>query len=60
MEKTLRTLLHFLGIFKFMHAQPLPSPHKQCWTDVSGIFYEFELRIGWREGELALICSNGG
>ena len=25
----------FLGVFQFTQAQPLPSPHKQCWTHVS-------------------------
>ena len=37
----------FLGIFQFTHAQPLPSPHKQCWTRVSRIFSEFQFCIGW-------------
>ena len=37
----------FLGIFQFTHAQPLPSPHKQCWTRVSRIFSKFQLCIGW-------------
>ena len=27
MDKSLRTLLHFFGIFQFTHAQPLTSPH---------------------------------
>ena len=31
---------------------PLPSPHKQCWTHVSKIFSDFQLCIGWGEGEL--------
>ena len=25
----------FLGVFQFTQAQPLPSPHKQCWEHVS-------------------------
>ena len=41
MDKSLGTLLDFWGIFQFTHAQPLPSPHKQRWTPVSTIFYEF-------------------
>ena len=46
-------LLHFWGIFQFTQVQPLPSPHKQCWTGVSRIFSEtFQLCIGWEEGEL--------
>ena len=30
----------------------LPSPHKQCWTHISRIVSEFQLCIGWGEGEL--------
>ena len=33
-------------------SNPLPSPHKECWTRVSRIFSEFQLCIGWGEGEL--------
>ena len=33
--------LAFLGVFQFTQVQPLPSPHKQCWTRVSRIFPEF-------------------
>ena len=29
----------FLGRFQFTQVQPLPSPHKQCWTRVSRIFF---------------------
>ena len=50
MEKSLGTLLRFWGVFQFTQVQPLPSPHKQCWTCVSWIFSEFQLCIGWREG----------
>ena len=39
-------------VFQFIQVQPLPSPHKQCWTRVSTIFSEFQLCIGWTEGEL--------
>ena len=42
----------FLGCFQFTQVQPLPSPHKQCSTRVSRIFSEFQLCIGWGEGEL--------
>ena len=38
MDKSLGTLLHFWGVFQFTQAQPLPSPHKQCWTLESRIF----------------------
>ena len=52
MKKSLGTLLRFWGVFQFTQVQPLPSPHKQCWTLVSRIFSEFQLCIGWGEGEL--------
>ena len=38
MDKSLETLA-FLGRFQFTQVQPLPSPHKQCWTRVSRIFF---------------------
>ena len=31
--------MHFWGVFQFTQVQPLPSPHKQCWTRVSRIFF---------------------
>ena len=52
MDKSLGTLLHFWGVFQFTQVQPLPSPHKQCWTRLSRIFSEFQLCIGWGEGGL--------
>ena len=52
MDKSLGTLLHFWGVFQFTQAQALPSPHKQCWTRVSTFFSEFQLSLGWGEGEL--------
>ena len=65
MDKSLGTLLYFWSVFKFAQAQPLPSPRKQCWTRVSRIFSEFQICIGWREGELldnyekdALFCES--
>ena len=39
MDKRLGTLFHFWGVFQFTQVQPLPSPHKQCWTRVSSIFF---------------------
>ena len=39
MDKSLATLLRFWGVFQFTQVQPLPSPHKQCWTRVSRIFF---------------------
>ena len=51
MDKSLGTLA-FLGVFQFTQAKPFPSAHKQCWTRVSRIFSEFQLCIGWGEGEL--------
>ena len=39
-SSSLRTLLRFWGVFQFTQVQPLPSPHKQCWTGVySRIFF---------------------
>ena len=52
MNKSLGTLLLFWGVFQFTQVQPLPSPHKQCWTHVSRIFSEIQLCIGRGEGEL--------
>ena len=52
MGKSLGTHFHFWGVFQFTQVQPLSSPHKQCWTPVSRIFFEFQLCIGWGEGEL--------
>ena len=52
MDKSLGTLLRFRGVFQFTQVQPLPSPQKQCWMRVSRIFSEFQLCIGWGEGEL--------
>ena len=52
MDKSLETLLHFWGFFQFTQVQPLPSAYKQCWTRVCRIFSEFQLCIGWGEGEL--------
>ena len=52
MDISLGTLLLFWGSFQFIQVQPLPSPHKQCWTRVSNIFSEFQLCIGWGEREL--------
>ena len=39
MDKSLGTLLHFWGVFRFTQVQPLPSRYKQCWTRVSRIFF---------------------
>ena len=39
MDKSLGTLLRFWGVFQCTQFQPLPSPHKQCWTRVSRIFF---------------------
>ena len=41
-----------LGVLQCIQAQPLPSPHRQCWTRVSRILSEFQLCKGWGEGEL--------
>ena len=50
MNKSLGTLLRFWGVFQFTQVQPLPSPHKQCWTRVSRIFSEIQFCIGWGGG----------
>lgn len=42
MDKNLGTNLHLSGFFKIAHAQTLPSPSKQLWMRVSGIFLEFK------------------
>ena len=52
MDKSFGILLRFWGVFQFTQFQPLPSPHKQCWTRVFRIFSEFQLCIGWGEKEL--------
>ena len=53
MDKILWTLVHFWGLFQFILAQPLPSPHKQRWTRVSRIFFsKFQLCTGWGKEEL--------
>ena len=51
MDKSRGTLV-FLGVFQLTQAQPLPSAHNLFWTRVSRIFSEFQLCIGWGEGEL--------
>ena len=50
--KSLGTLLRFWSVSQFTQVGPLPSPQKQCWAHVSRIFSEFQLCIGWGEGEL--------
>ena len=51
MDKSLGTLLCFWGVFQFTQVQPLPSPHKQCWTRVCRIFFRVSTlyRVGRRE-----------
>ena len=52
MDKSLGTLA-FLGVFQFTQAKPLPSAHKQYVGRVYPEFFsEFQLCIGWGEGEL--------
>ena len=51
MDKSLRIILNFWGVFQFTHTLPHPaSPHKQRWTHVSRIFFPSLYRAG--EGEL--------
>ena len=40
----------FMG--RFTQVQPLPSPHKQCWTRVSRIFFRVSTLYKVGEGEL--------
>ena len=47
-----RNVLHFWGFFQFTQAQLLPSPHKQIGSMFPEFFSEFQLCIGWGEGEL--------
>ena len=49
MDRSLRTLLRFWGVFQCTQVQPLPSPHKQLMLDecIPNVF-----RVGWGEGEL--------
>ena len=51
MDKSLGTLLHFFGVFQFTQDQPLLSPHKQCWTSVSRIFFRVPTLYVSVEGE---------
>ena len=37
--------IHFWSVSQFKQAQPLPSPHKQSWTRVSRICFEFQFCI---------------
>ena len=52
MYKSLGTHFHFWGVFQFTQVQPLPSPHKQCWTPVSRIFFRVSTLYRVGEGEL--------
>ena len=49
MGKSLGTLLRFRGVFQFTQAQPLPLPHKQCWT--LGLLNFFRVSTLYRVGE---------
>ena len=51
-DRSLGTVLHFWGFFQFTQAQLLPSPHKQIGSMFPEFFSEFQLCIGWGEGEL--------
>ena len=53
MDKSLGTLLHFWGVFQFTQVQPLPSPHKQCWTRVSRIFFRVSTVVSGGGGRTA-------
>ena len=59
MDKSLGTLLRFWGVFQFTQVQPLPSPHKQCWTRVSRIFFQVSSLDRIRGGRAARKCRKG-
>ena len=52
MDKSRGILLRFWGLFQFTQVQPIPSLQKQRCTRVSKSFSEFQLCIGWGEGEM--------
>ena len=52
MDKGLETHLHFWGSRKIIHAQPLPHPTNYRLDKFIQNFPEFQLCIGWGEGEL--------
>jgi len=51
MDKSLGTL-SFLGRFPIHTGPTPPLTPQQCWMRVSRIFSEFQLCIGWEDGEL--------
>ena len=48
MDKSLGTLLSFWGVFQFTQVHPSPHPT----NNVGRVYPEFQLFIGWGEGEL--------
>ena len=60
MDKSLGTLLRFWGVFQFTQVQPLPSPHKQCWTRVSRIFFRVSTLYKVGGGRTARKFRKGG
>ena len=57
MDESLGTLLRFWGVFQFTQVQPLPSPHKQCWTGVSRVSTLYRVGGGWTAGEFWKGCT---
>ena len=52
MDKSLGTLLRFWGVFQFTQVQPSPHPTYNVGRVYPEFFSEFQLCIGWGEGEL--------
>ena len=59
-------MLHFVPsmgpcnpVFQCTQVQPLPSPHKQCWTRVSRIFLQVSTLDRVRGGTTARKCRKG-
>ena len=53
MDTSLGTLLRFWGVFQFKQVQSLPHPTNNVGRVYPEFFFsEFQLCIGWREGEL--------
>ena len=58
-QKSWDALLCFFGVFHCTQVQPLPSPHKQCWTRVSRIFFKVSTLFRVGGGRTARKCRKG-
>ena len=59
LDKSLRTLLHFWGVFLFTQIQALPSPQNKSWTCVSRIFFRVSTLHKLGGGRTARKFQNG-